>query len=73
VRPNIKSSYYWDVLTAIELGYFEAENLALKVVNNDTPIQSTQFLATGACHSHFGRRQRARASSSSAPRMTAKL
>src|SRR5208282_589201 len=48
--PNIKSSYYWDVLTAVELGYFDAENLAVKIVNNDTPIQSMQFLATGACH-----------------------
>ena len=48
--PNIKSSYYWDVLAGIDLGYFDAEGIALKVVNNDTPIQSMQFLATGACH-----------------------
>ena len=28
--PNIKSLYYWDVLTAIELGYFE-------VISGQTP------------------------------------
>jgi len=46
--PTMASSYYWDVLAAIELGYMEAEGLAIKKVNNDTPIQSLQFLATGA-------------------------
>jgi ABC-type nitrate/sulfonate/bicarbonate transport system substrate-binding protein len=46
--PVIASSYYWDVLAAIELGYMDAENLSIKLVNNDTPVQSIQFLATGA-------------------------
>ncbi len=48
--PTVASSYYWDVLTAIELGYMDAENIAIKIVNNDTPVQSIQFLATGAIH-----------------------
>jgi ABC-type nitrate/sulfonate/bicarbonate transport system substrate-binding protein len=46
--PTVASSYYWDVLAAIELGYMDAENLSIKIVNNDTPVQSIQFLAAGA-------------------------
>jgi len=48
--PTMGSSYYWDVLTAVELGYFDQEGIAPKLVNNDTPIQAMQFLATGACN-----------------------
>lgn len=44
------SSYYWDVLAAIELGYMDSEGVSIKPINNDTPIQSLQFLATGAIH-----------------------
>ena len=46
--PTVASSYYWDILTAIELGYMDAENISVKIVNTDTPVQSIQFLATGA-------------------------
>jgi ABC-type nitrate/sulfonate/bicarbonate transport system substrate-binding protein len=46
--PVIASSYYWDVWAAIALGYMDQEGLSIKVINNDTPIQSLQFLATGA-------------------------
>lgn len=48
--PVMGSSYYWDVLSAVELGYMAQEGLSLKLVNNDTPIQGLQFLATGACN-----------------------
>jgi ABC-type nitrate/sulfonate/bicarbonate transport system substrate-binding protein len=48
--PVMASSYYWDVLAAVELGYMEQEGLNPKLVNNDTPIQGLQFLATGACN-----------------------
>lgn len=46
--PNAISSYYWDVLAAIELGYMAEEGLTIKVVNNDNPVQNLQYLATGA-------------------------
>jgi ABC-type nitrate/sulfonate/bicarbonate transport system substrate-binding protein len=46
--PTLGSSYYWDVLAAIELGYMDQEGLAVKAVNHDTPVQALQFLATGA-------------------------
>ena len=46
--PNVLSSYYWDVLGAIDLGYMAQEGMSLKVVNNDTPVQNLQYLATGA-------------------------
>ncbi len=46
--PIVASSYYWDVLAAIELGYMDAEGLSIKIINNDTPVQNLQFLATGA-------------------------
>src|SRR5689334_21738398 len=46
--PNVLSSYYWDVLGAIELGYMADEGLSIKVVNNDNPVQNLQYLATGA-------------------------
>jgi len=46
--PNVLSSYYWDVLGAIELGYMADEGLTIKVVNNDNPVQNLQYLATGA-------------------------
>jgi len=46
--PNVLSSYYWDVLGAIELGYMADESLTIKVVNNDNPVQNLQYLATGA-------------------------
>src|SRR5580700_10193329 len=46
--PTVASAYYWDVLAAIELGFMEAEGLSIRIINNDTPIQSLQFLATGA-------------------------
>jgi len=48
--PTMGSSYYWDVLTAVELGYMDQEGISLKLVNNDTPIQGLQFIATGACN-----------------------
>lgn len=48
--PTMASSYYWDVLAAVDLGYFEQEGLNVKLVNNDTPVQGLQFLATGACN-----------------------
>jgi len=48
--PVMGSSYYWDVLTAVELGYMDQEGLALKLVNNDTPVQAMQFVATAACN-----------------------
>ncbi len=48
--PTLGSSYYWDVLAAIELGYMDAEGVSVKPINNDTPIQSIQMLATGAVH-----------------------
>lgn len=48
--PVMGSSYYWDVLSAVELGYMEQEGLNLKLVNNDTPVQALQFEATGACN-----------------------
>jgi NitT/TauT family transport system substrate-binding protein len=48
--PVMGSSYYWDVLSAVELGYMEQEGLNLKLVNNDTPVQGLQFIATGACN-----------------------
>jgi ABC-type nitrate/sulfonate/bicarbonate transport system substrate-binding protein len=48
--PTIASSYYWDVLGAVDLGYMEQEGISLKLVNNDTPVQGLQFLATGACN-----------------------
>ena len=46
--PNVLSSYYWDVLGAIDLGYMADEGLSIKVVNNDNPVQNLQYLATGA-------------------------
>ena len=46
--PNVLSSYYWDVLGAIDLGYMAEEGLTIKVVNNDNPVQNLQYLATGA-------------------------
>jgi len=46
--PNVLSSYYWDVLGAIDLGYMADEGLTIKVVNNDNPVQNLQYLATGA-------------------------
>ncbi len=46
--PTLGSSYYWDVLAAIELGYMDQEGLAVKAINHDTPVQALQFLATGA-------------------------
>lgn len=46
--PNAISSYYWDVLGAIDLGYMNDEGLSIKVVNNDNPVQNLQYLATGA-------------------------
>ncbi len=46
--PTLGSSYYWDVLAAIELGYMDQAGLAVKAVNHDTPVQALQFLATGA-------------------------
>jgi ABC-type nitrate/sulfonate/bicarbonate transport system substrate-binding protein len=46
--PTVASSYYWDILAAIELGYMNAEGLSIKIINNDTPVQNLQFLATGA-------------------------
>src|ERR1700709_926153 len=46
--PNVLSSYFWDVLGAIELGYMADEGLSIKVVNNDNPVQNLQYLATGA-------------------------
>jgi ABC-type nitrate/sulfonate/bicarbonate transport system substrate-binding protein len=46
--PNVLSSYYWDVLGAIDLGYMDEEGLTIKVVNNDNPVQNLQYLATGA-------------------------
>jgi ABC-type nitrate/sulfonate/bicarbonate transport system substrate-binding protein len=46
--PVNASSYYWDIWAAIELGYMAQEGLAITPINNDTPIQSLQFLATGA-------------------------
>src|SRR4051812_26297267 len=46
--PNVLSSYYWDVLGAIDLGYMAEEGLSIKVVNNDNPVQNLQYLATGA-------------------------
>jgi NitT/TauT family transport system substrate-binding protein len=46
--PNVTSSYYWDVLGAIELGFMAEEGLSVKVVNNDNPVQNLQYLATGA-------------------------
>jgi len=48
--PVMGSSYYWDVLSAVELGYMDEEGLTLKLVNNDTPVQALQFEATGACN-----------------------
>lgn len=48
--PTMASSYYWDVLAAVDLGYFEQEGISLKLVNNDTPVQGLQFIATGACN-----------------------
>lgn len=48
--PTMGSSYYWDVLAAVDLGYMDQEGIGLKLVNNDTPIQGLQFLATGACN-----------------------
>ena len=48
--PVMGSSYYWDVLSAVELGYMDQEGLNLKLVNNDTPVQGLQFIATGACN-----------------------
>jgi len=48
--PVMGSSYYWDVLSAVELGYMDQAGLRLKLVNNDTPIQGIQFIATGACN-----------------------
>jgi NitT/TauT family transport system substrate-binding protein len=46
--PTLGSSYYWDVLAAIDLGYMDQEGLTIKAVNHDTPVQALQFLATGA-------------------------
>jgi NitT/TauT family transport system substrate-binding protein len=46
--PTLGSSYYWDVLAAIDLGYMDQEGLAVKAINHDTPVQALQFLATGA-------------------------
>ncbi len=46
--PVNASSYYWDIWAAIELGYMAEEGLTITAINNDTPIQSLQFLATGA-------------------------
>jgi ABC-type nitrate/sulfonate/bicarbonate transport system substrate-binding protein len=48
--PVMGSSYYWDVLSAVELGYMDQVGLSLKLVNNDTPVQALQFIATGACN-----------------------
>ncbi len=48
--PVMGSSYYWDVLSAVELGSMDQEGLSLKLVNNDTPVQALQFIATGACN-----------------------
>ena len=48
--PVMGSSYYWDVLSAVDLGYMDQEGLSLKLVNNDTPVQGLQFIATGACN-----------------------
>jgi NitT/TauT family transport system substrate-binding protein len=48
--PVMGSSYYWDVLAAVDLGYMDGEGLSLKLVNNDTPVQALQFEATGACN-----------------------
>jgi NitT/TauT family transport system substrate-binding protein len=48
--PVMGSSYYWDVLSAVELGYMDQEGLSLTLVNNDTPVQSLQFIATAACN-----------------------
>src|SRR5262249_11751827 len=46
--PVNASSYYWDVWAAMALGYMDQEGLSIKPINNDTPIQTLQFLATGA-------------------------
>jgi ABC-type nitrate/sulfonate/bicarbonate transport system substrate-binding protein len=46
--PVNASAYYWDIWAAIELGYMAEEGLTVTAINNDTPIQSLQFLATGA-------------------------
>jgi ABC-type nitrate/sulfonate/bicarbonate transport system substrate-binding protein len=48
--PVMGSSYYWDVLSAVDLGYMDQEGLSLKLINNDTPIQAMQFVATAACN-----------------------
>jgi len=48
--PVMASTYYWDLLVAVDLGYMDAEGLNLKLVNNDTPVQSLQFIAAGACN-----------------------
>ena len=48
--PVMGSSYYWDVLAAVDLGYMDEEGLSLRLVNNDTPVQALQFVATGACN-----------------------
>ena len=45
--PNVLSSYYWDVLGAIELGYMAEEGLSIKVVNNDNLVQNFQYFAMG--------------------------
>jgi ABC-type nitrate/sulfonate/bicarbonate transport system substrate-binding protein len=46
--PTVASPYYWDIFGAIELGYMDAEGLAITIINNDNPVQNLQFLATGA-------------------------